>query len=365
MSWRLSRYLLLRLLRSLLVAATIIFGLIALVDFVEATRDVDEASGLSSLDLFGLTLLKTPSLVEQTLPFIVLFAVIGSLNALNKRSELIATRAAGVSAWQYLRPALMTSLVFGGLWVFVGNPLAADALDHHDTLREAAEGVDRSGDRIWLREGSDTRRAVIMAERFEPTGRRLINVTYFAFDREGGIDRFERRIDANSAQWLPTGHFQLSAVREWVDDEYKDAVETLALPTNLTERDLLERADPQRRAERLPPVWELPSLIAQQSEVGFSTLLPEMKFWRLSALPVLLIGMTLIGACVSMRLSREGGTWCLVLAGAAIGFGVFFSTVFVEAFGEVGMIPPLIAAWTVPILTVLLGTTYLARLEDG
>lgn len=365
MSWTLARYFLVRVLRGLLVAATIIFGLIALVDFVEATRDVDEASGLNSLDLFGLTLLKTPSLVEQTLPFIILFAVIGTLNALNRRSELIAARAAGISAWQYLRPALAAALVFGAAWVFVGNPLAAEALSRHDALREAAEGTVRANQRIWLREGSETRRAVVMADGFVPSERRLLGVTYLAFDREGDTDSFERRIDADSAQWLPTGYLQLQGVREWIDDAYSEPSESLALPTELSERDLLERADPQRRAERLPPVWELPTLIAEQARVGFSTLLPQMKLWRLAALPVLLIGMTLIGACVSMRLSREGGTWRLILTGAMIGFSVFFATVFVEAFGEVGMLPPIIAAWTVPILTVLLGTTYLARLEDG
>ena len=66
-----------------------------------------------------------------------------------------------------------------------------------------------------------------------------------------------------------------------------------------------------------------------------------------------------------MRLSREGGTWRLLLAGGAVGFSVFFASVFVEAFGEVGTLPPIIAAWTVPLIALVVGLAYLARLEDG
>ena len=365
MTRTLAIYFLKRLAISLVVAGAIVFGLIALVDFVEATRQADPNEGLSSFDLFGLTLLKTPSLVEQTLPFIVLFATIGTLHTLNRRSELIAARAAGLSAWQYLRPALITAAIFGAAWVAIGNPLASDALVRHDTIRETAAGIERDDQRIWLREATTERRTVLLAEDFDPASRKLRGVTYLSFDRNEDSDSFERRIDAQSAKWLPTGFFQLENLREFTDDAYGEPVDVLSVPTTLTEQQILDRVDTRGRSERLPPIWQLPSLIASQAEVGFSTLLPQMKLWKLIALPLLLVAMTVIGASVSMRLSREGGTWRLILTGAAVGFAVFFATVFVEAFGEVGMIPPLVAAWTVPIVALLVGLAYLSQLEDG
>jgi len=365
MTRTLALYLSKRIIRGLFIAAVIIFSLIALVDFVEATRDAGGEGNLSNLDLFGLTLLKTPSLIEQTLPFIMLFATIGTLNALNRRSELIAARAAGVSAWRYLRPALGLAVIFALFWMLIGNPLSGKALRWQDEIRQAASGEQTVDDnRIWLREASDTTRAVILAESFDPQTRTLRDVMWLSFDREADRDVFTRRIDADQAVWLPTGHFQFTGVHEWKDDSYLDEVESLALPTGLTEQDLLERVENDRSA-RLPPLWELPALIRTQNKAGFSTLLPRMKFWKLTALPVLLVAMTLIGACVSMRLSREGGTWRLILTGAAIGFAVFFASVFVEAFGEVGTLAPMIAAWTVPLFTLVLGLAYLAKLEDG
>ena len=365
MTRTLAIYFLQRLGISLFVAAVVVFGLIALVDFVEATRQADPNEGFTSLDLFGLTLLKTPSLVEQTLPFILLFAIIGTLHGLNRRSELIAARAAGLSAWQYLRPALMTAALFGVAWVALGNPLASTALARHDAIREAASGMERDEQHIWLREATESQRTVIRAEGYDPASRTLLGVTYFAFERDGDSDRFDRRIDAKSARWLPTGYFQLEDLREYADDSYGELVDALSVPTTLTERQIIDRVDTRGRGERLPPVWQLPALISAQADVGFSTLLPRMKLWRLAALPLLLVAMTVIGATVSMRLSREGGTWRLILTGAAVGFAVFFATVFVEAFGEVGMIPPIVAVWTVPIVALLVGIAYLSQLEDG
>ena len=364
MSWTLSVYFLKRLLRGLFVAFVIIFSLIALVDFVEATRDAGGEGAFSNFELFGLTLLKTPGLIEQTLPFIVLFAVIGTLNALNRRSELIAARAAGVSAWRYLRPAVGLAAAFGVFWVLLGNPLAGSATRLHEQIQLSAQEGSENSRQVWLREATDMERQVLRAGAFDPQERTFEDVTLFLFERRDGSDVFQRRIDARSAQWLPTGYLQMTGVREWVDDAYQDPVDSLALPTTLTERDLLERLD-SGRTDTLPPVWKLPGLIAAQARAGYATLLPQMKLWKLAALPVLLVAMTLIGASVSMRLSREGGTWRLILTGAVIGFAVFFASVFVEAFGEVGTLPPLIAAWTVPLLALIGGVTFLAKLEDG
>jgi len=363
---RLNTYIFKRTFRGLLISALIIFALIALVDFVEATRDVDAETGLGAFDLFRLTLLKTPSLLEQTLPFIVLFGTIGTLNGLNKRSELIAARAAGISAWRYLRPALLLAALFGTLWVTLANPFSGQFLQQHDDIRRAAGadgGVQTT--RVWLREADEDTRTVIMADSANALKRRLTGVTYLAFDRDDAGDTFTRRLDAEEAAWLSTGFFQLSGVREWVDESYSERIPDLAVPTTITERQLLERIGSDADIRRLPPVWELPALIRTQARAGFSTLLTRMSLWKLTALPILLLGMALIGACVSMRLSREGGTWKLILTGGVIGFFVFFASVFIEAFGEVGTIPPIVAAWTVPLVTLFIGLAYLAKLEDG
>jgi len=54
-----------------------------------------------------------------------------------------------------------------------------------------------------------------------------------------------------------------------------------------------------------------------------------------------------------------------MLAGAATGFFVYFFNTLIGAFGEAQTLSIIAASWTVPVLVLLLGLAYLARLEDG
>jgi len=105
----LPRYIAGRTLRGILLAFLIVTAIIALVDYVEASRNIGTDADLSPLELLILTGLKIPKLIEQTIPFVVLFGVMGALSGMNRRSELTVMRAAGVSAWRFLRPALIVT----------------------------------------------------------------------------------------------------------------------------------------------------------------------------------------------------------------------------------------------------------------
>ncbi len=75
--------------------------------------------------------------------------------------------------------------------------------------------------------------------------------------------------------------------------------------------------------------------------------------------------MVLLAATVSLRLSRYGGTWRLILTGAVIGFLLYaFSAIAVDLGGN-GIINPALAAWLPTIVALTFGTTALLFQEDG
>ena len=74
------------------------------------------------LRILALTLLKAPSMILLLLPFAFLFGVLAAFVSLNRRSELIAMRAAGVSAWRFIFPAAAAAFVIGIVTVSVLNP---------------------------------------------------------------------------------------------------------------------------------------------------------------------------------------------------------------------------------------------------
>ena len=357
----LSRYIAGRTLRGIGVAFLIVTAIIGLVDFVEASRNIGVEAELSPFEVLILTGLKTPKLIEQTIPFVVLFGVMGALAGMNRRSELTVMRAAGLSAWRFLRPALMVAAVLGVIWSTAINPLSSRMMGEHDARANKALGGVETAE-VWLREGSDTARRVIQAESVDLSTKSLINPVFYemVINLEGETV-FERRFDAQTAQLLTPGYWTLEGVIENAPKEATRRSDKISLPTNINFEDLRDQS-----GQRIdPPFWTIRQEIKANEEAGFSARELRLQLHKLLALPFLLIAMTFIAAGVSMHLVRGGGTLRLLIMGSVLGFAVFFSDSVVTAFGEVAVLPVILAAWTVPALVLFLGIIHLARIEDG
>jgi len=172
---------------------------------------------------------------------------------------------------------------------------------------------------------------------------------------------FTRRYDAKTAHLITPGYWTLKDVIENAPGETQQTTTELTLPTNITSEDLKEQSGQYVD----PPFWALRSEIKANEKAGFSARKLHLQFHKLLALPFLLIAMTFIAAGASMRLIRGGGTLRLLIMGASLGFAVFFADSVITAFGEVAIIPVMLAAWTVPVFTLLIGISYLAKIEDG
>ena len=91
---RIERYVLIQQMKSLGVALAVIAALVMLIDFVEVSRGLNSSGELSGGRILGLVMVKSPSVIVQLLPFVFLFGTLGAFVSLNRRSELIAMRAA-------------------------------------------------------------------------------------------------------------------------------------------------------------------------------------------------------------------------------------------------------------------------------
>ena len=72
-----------------------------------------------------MALLRLPELAQQLTPFVLLFATMLTFWRLTRSHELTVVRAAGVSVWQFLFPAVTLALVVGAVTIAVLNPVAA------------------------------------------------------------------------------------------------------------------------------------------------------------------------------------------------------------------------------------------------
>src|SRR3569832_1331766 len=153
---RIERYVATRTLGSVAMALGVIAILILLINFVDVSRNVGGKSAASTLEVLWLTILKSPNVILLLLPFAFLFGVLGAFVGLNRRSELTAMRAAGVSAWRFIFPAAATAFLCGILTTALLNPAATQLNVRYETeranyMRDYLPGAGPKD--VWLREG--------------------------------------------------------------------------------------------------------------------------------------------------------------------------------------------------------------------
>ena len=362
---RIERYVLVQQLRALGVALAVIAALVMLIDFVEISRGLGSDTDLSGIRILGLMLLKSPAVIVQLLPFVFLFGTLSAFVGLNRRSELIAMRAAGVSAWRFVLPAAAgAAIVLGVLTVVIVGPLAASADGLFQRERGRISGSVRgSGEpqAVWLREGEDQRQMVIRAGRQDRRNARLLDVTFFIYATDPqGRRAFTERIDAPSAS-LSAGRWRLVDAVGAQTGQRAVRYATLDLPSSLADDEAFERfARPQST-----PFWSLPGQIDRIEDAGFSSTAYRLRLQQLLSTPLMFAAMSILAAALSLRLMRLGDLAKMAVAAVVLGFAFFFLNQFSAAMGSAEVVPPFLAAWLPAVLTALAAFTLLFYTEDG
>lgn len=359
----LDRYVIGRVLAGLLVALVGVLASILLIDFVEQMRTVGTRVDISVFDAARLTLLKTPMLIEQTLPFIVLAGAMIAIIGLNRSSELVAMRAAGMSAWRFLAPAALVGVVLGVLTVTLLNPLGAAMFRQFEAEKQGVLATQTQVDSsagIWIRQGDRTGQVVIHADSVEPGGTVLRGATFMFFEVQQDALRFTRRIRAEEAELRP-GFWQLSNLVEATPGGRPARQAHLAIPTTLDAGELINRFVTPATLS----FWALPRFIREAREAGFAPTRYELKWQSLLAYPLLLAAMAALGAAFSLQLQRLGNLAQWGAAGVGVGLFLFFYSQLAGAFAITQTVPALIAAWSPPCAGMFIALGVVAFLEDG
>ena len=108
---RLERYVIGRMLLGVVVWLAVIAAIVFMIQFVELSSQVGTRTDADANTILYLTVLRAPSLIQILLPFCFLFGGMGAFVGLNRRSELVAMRAAGISAWRFILPSAVAAFV--------------------------------------------------------------------------------------------------------------------------------------------------------------------------------------------------------------------------------------------------------------
>ncbi len=344
--------------RSLAVLVALVLILMTL-DLLGESGKILAVPGNGDADLWRYVSLRVPLLVARFLPFSVLLGTLIAFVGLNQHSEVVAMKAAGISAHQILAPLIVASLGIAALafafneTVVVKAARVVTAWSDNDYKPIPPDSGVLSN--VWLLNGDD----LIRANQVTGRGASFRADSVAIYDRGGGA--LQRVITADRAIPFNGGQWRLDNAR--IYDAGMNLVTRRAQMTGLIgvtpEQLTLAKVDPTQL-----DYWTLKQRIAELEAAGRPTDEARAGLAHKISQPLSTLLMPLLAAIAAFGLARSGQVLLRAVVGMALGFAYFVADNFSLAMGNVGAYPPLIAAWAPFLLFLLIGETVLVRTEE-
>lgn len=344
--------------RILAVLVMLVLVLMAL-DLLGSTGDILAPEGNGQAEIIKYASLRIPQLIARFLPYSVLLATLITLVTLNQNSEVVAMKAAGLSAHQVLAPLMLTAAVVAVL-SFAFNERVVTRANATLKVWEAVEYgpiPEETGVRanVYLTDGEN----ILSARALTGSGEniRLTDVTWD--ERAQGVIVTEQ-IRADAAVYAGPGWRLENPRRFNVGRTDIEELQNVVVGENLTPEQIdLESVDPDGQG-----FFELKQTIDAYEAIGKRTSEMRANWWHRISGPLSALLMPLLGSIAAFGLARSGALFVRAIIGMALGFAYFVVDNAALAMGSFGGYPPFLAAWAPFFLFLLLGETVLVRTEE-
>ncbi len=355
----LSRYLAKLFVTRILGVLFLLVIVLQMLDLLSESGKILAWKGNGEAELWHYVTLRVPQLIARFLPYAVLLATLFTFWPLNHNSEIIAMRAAGLSAHQILAPLLLSAAVISVV-SFAFNERVVTRASATLKAWEAAKYGPIPTDpsvraNIYLPDGPHILAAGSMTG--EGSSVTMKDVTWYRRDAAGMV---LEQVRSPAARYANPGWQLTDPVRFDVAATAQTTLPSMVVAQAVTPTQVvLSKIDPDRES-----LFQLSRSIETMQASGRRTSELEGKWWHKLSGPLSALLMPLLGSVAAFGLARSGQLLVRAVVGMALGFAYFVVDNAALAMGNFGGYPPLIAAWAPFLLFALLGETVLVRTEE-
>jgi lipopolysaccharide export system permease protein len=344
----LDRYLYRTVLLYTLMTMALLLALGALVLFISQQSDIGVGS-YSAGDALLFTFLNLPQTAFELLPIGAMIGALMGLGNLAAGSELVVTRASGVSVWRIAWPVGLAGLTLAIIMFGIGDyaaPSMAQFAKREKTTAKLADVSFAGSSSAWVKDGNR-----ILRVQTGEVDRAFGGVSVFELDgptRLRSIQRAARISVADPVQWslhnVATSRFEKDKVEG-------DTVSELTLRSTVNREFLsLAATDPQ-----MLTLHGLASYIDHLRRNNLDTALYEIGYWSRIARLFAVIVVTLLALPFVFGPLRTTGAGTRTVVGALLGVVFFLVTRTVENGGQLFNLNPALVGW-LPTAVVTLCT---------
>ncbi len=334
----LDRYLYRTVLVYTAMAMGVLLTLGALFLFISQQSDIGVGS-YSAGDAFLFTLLNLPQSAFELLPIGAMIGALMGLGNLASGSELVVTRASGVSVWRIAWPVglagLTLSLIMYGIGEYAAPPMAQFA-KREKTTNKLADVSFAGSSSAWVKDGN-----LILRVQTGEVDRAFGGVSLFQLDgptKLRSIQRAERISVADPGRWS----LHNVATTRFEDDHVESDLVSGIMMASTVNPELLGLAatDPQMLTLR-----GLASYIEHLRRNSLETAPYEIHYWSRIAHLFAVIVVTLLALPFVFGPLRTTGAGTRTVIGVLLGVVFFLITRTIENGGQLFGLNPALVGW--------------------
>jgi lipopolysaccharide export system permease protein len=334
----LDRYLYRTVLLYTLMTMAVLLTLGALVLFISQQGDIGVGS-YSAADAFLFTFLNLPQTAFELLPIGAMIGALMGLGHLAAGSELVVTRASGVSVWRIAWPVGLAGMTLAVIMFGIGEyaaPSMAQFAKREKTTAKLADVSFAGTSSAWVKDGNR-----ILRVQTGEVDRAFGGVSVFELDgptRLRSIQRAARIEVADPGRWslhnVATSRFEKDKIEG-------DTVNELTLRSTVNPDFLgLAATDPQ-----MLTLHGLASYIDHLRRNSLETARYEIGYWSRIARLFAVIIVTLLALPFVFGPLRTSGAGTRTVVGALLGVVFFLVTRTVENGGQLFNLNPAMVGW--------------------
>ena len=351
-----SAYLRNEFLRLFVLSLVLFVFLAALIDFFDRLDYlVKYKAPLSTVLLYFA--FKLPLFITQTAPMAALVAVLLGLGLLSRNREIIALKACGISQWQLTKPFLfMGGFLSLGLWgwneTVVPYSYRQSRYINLQIKKRTPKPVFRENG-FWYH----GRNAFYHIEHFDSHNNILSGLTIYTIDEQFQVRSL---IEVSKASWQNgSWHFQGIQSKSLPFAETQSQNKETRLFLEETPEDFaLVDIEPDEFSSR-----QLEDYISNLQRKGLDTTAYQVDLRLKKALPVAVFSMIFLGVALAIPGARQTSLATAVGFALVGGFGYWLLLAFTVSLGHSGVLPPLFAAWSANMVSILLSIFFLLGLD--
>ena len=349
----LDRYLYRTVLLYALMAMGVLLTLGALFMFISQQSDIG-VGNYSAGDAFLYTFLNLPQQAFELLPIGALIGALMGLGNLASGSELVVTRAAGVSVWRIAWPVglagLTLALLMYGLGEYMAPPMARYA-KREKTTSKLADISFAGSSSAWVKDGN-----LILRVSTGEVDQGFGGVSLFELD---GANKLRSIKHAERISVADPGHWRLHnvAVTRFGDGKIDSETVSEITMTSAINPDFLGLAATDPDLLTLRGLW---SYIEHQRLNHLGTASYEIGFWSRIARLFAVIVVSLLALPFVFGPLRTTGAGTRTVIGVLLGVVFFLITRTVENGGHLFAVNPVLVGW---LPTALIGLCTLVAIS--